>query len=141
MADIKEAMKSKDSARVSTLRFINSAFKNKEIDLRPNELTEKDCMAVLKKLAKQHKDSIEQYQNAGREDLVAKEQQELVVVEQYLPEQMSEEQIAKVVSEVIAEMGATDMKQMGAVMKMVGEKTAGSADNKIVSQIVKEKLK
>lgn len=140
LSDVKAAMKAKDSAKLATLRFINAAFKNKEIEIRPNELTDKDCMVVLKKLAKQHKDSIEQYQNAKRDDLVAKEQQELSVVENYLPEQMSKEQISKIVDEVIASSGASEMKQMGQVMKLVGEKTAGAADNKLVSSLVKEKL-
>lgn len=140
LADIKTAMKARDSQKLTTLRFVNAAFKNKEIDVRPNELTEADCLAVLKKLGKQHRDSIEQYQKAERADLVEKEQAELAIVELYLPEQMSKEKIEEVVIEVIKETGATDMKQMGLVIKAVGEKTAGAADNKVVSQIVREKL-
>ena len=140
LADIKVAMKARDSQKLTTLRFVNAAFKNKEIDVRPNELTDADCLAVLKKLGKQHRDSIEQYKKAERADLVEKEETELAIVKQYLPEQMSKEKIEEVVIEVIKEIGAADMKQMGLVIKAVGEKTAGAADNKIVSQIVREKL-
>ena len=140
LSDIKAAMKARESDKLATLRFVNAAFKNKEIEVRPNELTDADCLAVLKKLGKQHKDSIEQYKKAERADLVEKEQAELAIVEQYLPEQLSKEKIEEVVAQVLTETGITDMKQMGQVIKAVGEKTAGAADNKIVSQIVREKL-
>ena len=140
LSDIKTAMKNKDSQSLSVLRFINSAFKNKEIEVRPKELTEEDCLAVLKKLSKQHKDSIDQFSKAERSDLVEKEQAELAVVSKYLPEQMSKEKVEEIVSQVMSDLGATEMKQMGQVMKAVGEKTAGAADNKLVSEIVRAKL-
>lgn len=138
--DIKTAMKARDLETVSALRMVSSAIKNKEIEVRPNELTDQDVTSVLKKLSKQRKDSIEQFQKAGRDDLAQKEQKELSVLEKYLPEQMSEEQISEVVVAAINEVGAASMKDMGKVMQAVTAKTQGSADNKLVSQIVKAKL-
>ena len=140
VSDMKSAMKAREMDKVSTLRMVQSSLKNKEIELRPNELTEKDVQSVLKKLVKQRKDSIEQYQNAGREDLAAKEQQELDVISSYLPEPMSEELIVKFVEEAIAETGASSMKDMGKLMQVIMAKTQGAADNKVISQIVKSKL-
>lgn len=140
MDDVKAAMKSKQADRLSAIRFLQSAIKNKEIDLRPNEITDEDIMGVIKKSAKQRKDSIEQYEKAGRQDLVDKEKFELSVIEEYLPAQMSEQQVAGIVDEVIAALGASSMKDMGSVMKEVQAKTAGAADGKIVSQLVKAKL-
>ncbi|MEM7645419.1 MAG: GatB/YqeY domain-containing protein [Pseudomonadota bacterium] len=138
--DVKTAMKARDMETVSALRMVTSAIKNKEIEVRPNDLTDEDAIGVLKKLSKQRKDSIEQFQKAGRDDLVAKEQKELLVLEKYLPEQMGEEQITSIVEAVIAELGASSMKDMGKVMQATTAKTAGGADNKLVSQIVKAKL-
>ena len=140
MADIKEAMKAKDQVRLGTLRFLNSAIKNKEIEVRPNELTDDDVMAVLKKAVKQRKESIEQYNQAGRADLAEKEESELKVLGAYLPEEMSPDKVEEVVLAVISELGADSIKQMGAVMKEVIARTQGAADNKIVSQVVKAKL-
>lgn len=140
MSDVKEAMKSKEAERLSVLRFVQAAIKNKEIDVRPNDITNDDVLAVLKKMAKQHKDAIDQFQKAKRTDLVEKEQFELSVVEAYLPEQLGKEQIEQVVSVVIEETGASSMKEMGMVMKAVLEKTGGAADNKMVSEIVRAKL-
>lgn len=139
-ADLKDAMRAKEAAKVATLRLLQAAIKNKEIEVRPNELTDKDVIAVLKKAAKQRKDSIEQYTKAGRQDLADQETAELAVVDSYLPEQMSEEKVTAIVNEAIAEVGASTMKEMGAVMKVVQEKTKGSADNKLVSQIIKSQL-
>ncbi|MCB0378038.1 MAG: GatB/YqeY domain-containing protein [Bdellovibrionales bacterium] len=137
---VKIAMKARDMERVSALRMVTAAVKNKEIEVRPNDLTDEDVLGVLKKLCKQRKDSIEQYQNAGRTDLVEKEQKELHVIEEYLPEQMSEDQVKGFVEEAIKETGASSMKDMGKVMQAVLAKTQGAADNKLVSQIVKNIL-
>ncbi len=140
MADIKAAMIAKDSVKLNTLRFLHAAIKQKEIDSRPEPLTADDVMAVLKKLVKQRKESIEQFGVAGRTDLVDQETAELKVMEVYLPAQMSREQIEKVVAEVIAETGATTVKDMGTVMKAVQAKTAGTADGKTISEVIKSKL-
>ncbi len=138
--DTKEAMKAKNADKVNTLRFLQAAVKNKEIEVRPNGLTDEDVVAVLRKSVKQRQDSIEQYVSAGRTDLADKEKMELSIIEGYLPKQMSADQIEAVVKQAITEVGATSPKEMGAVMKAVQAKTQGTADNKIVSEIVKKLL-
>ncbi len=138
--DTKTAMKAKDLDRVNTLRFLTSAIKNKEIEVRPNELTDEDVLSVLRKSVKQRQDSIEQFKAANRADLADKENAELKIIESYLPQQLSADVIEKFVKEAIAEVGATSMKDMGGVMKVVMVKTQGAADNKIVSEIVKKSL-
>ena len=140
LADIKAAMIAKDSVKLNTLRFLQSAIKNKEIDSRPEPITGDDVMAVVKKLIKQRKESIEQFQNAGRKDLVDQEAAELKVMEVYLPAQMTKEQIEAVVIEVIAATGAKTIKDMGTVMKEVQAKTGGSADGRTLSEVIKAKL-
>lgn len=140
MADVKEAMKSKDQLKLNTLRFLQAAVKNREIELRPNAITSDEVMGVIKKLVKQRKESIEQYQNGGRQDLADQEAAELKVLEGYLPAQMGRDQIEKVVTEVIAALGAKTVKDMGPVMKEVVSRTAGTADNKTVSELIKSKL-
>ncbi len=138
--DTKDAMKARDADKVSTLRFLQAAVKNKEIELRPNVLTDEDVVTVLRKSVKQRQDSIEQYVSAGRTDLADKEKLELSIIEGYLPKQMSADQIEAVVKQAIKDVGATSPKEMGAVMKAVQAKTNGTADNKIVSEIVKKLL-
>ncbi|MBK9322200.1 MAG: GatB/YqeY domain-containing protein [Bdellovibrionaceae bacterium] len=140
MADVKDAMRSKDQLKLNTLRFLQSAVKNREIELRPNAITSDEVMGVIKKLVKQRKESIEQYQNGGRQDLADQEAAELKVLEGYLPAQMGREQIEKVVTEVIASLSAKTVKDMGPVMKEVIARTAGAADNKTVSEVIKSKL-
>lgn len=140
MADIKSAMVSKDTVKLNTLRFLNSAIKNKEIDSRPNPLTADDVMAVIKKLVKQRKESIEQFSAAGRTDLADNETAELKVLEIYLPAQMTKEQIEVLVVEVIAATGAKSIKDMGTVMKETMARSGGSADGKLISEIIKAKL-
>lgn len=138
--DIKEAMRAKDSAKLNALRMVQAAFKNREIELRPEPMSEDEHISILKKLAKQRKESIEQYAAANRQDLVAGEAAELKLLETYLPAQLSREQVEKVVGEVMTALNATSVKDMGAVMKEVQARTAGSADNKMVSEVVKSKL-
>ncbi len=140
MADLKVAMVAKDSLKVNTIRFLQAAIKNKEIDSRPNPITPDDVMAVIKKLVKQRKESIEQYQAAARQDLADQEAAELKVLEAYLPAQLSREEIEKVVAEVITAVNATSIKDMGAIMKEVVARTQGTADNKIVSEVIKSKF-
>lgn len=140
MADMKSAMRDKDQVKLDAIRFLQAAIKNREIEVRPAAITSDDILAVLKKLVKQRKESIEQYQAASRQDLVDKELSELKVIEAYLPAQMSKDQVEAVVVQVIAETKASSIKDMGTVMKAVMAKTAGSADNKLVSEIIKSKL-
>jgi uncharacterized protein len=138
--DIKTAMKEKAMDRLNALRMVQSAFKNREIEMRPNPMPDDECITVLKKLVKQRKESIEQFQAAGRQDLVDNETKELKLLEAYLPAQMSREQIEAMVVEVIAAVGAKTVKEMGAVMKEMQARTKGMADNKIVSEVIKSKL-
>lgn len=140
MADVKAAMIAKESLKLGALRMLQAAIKNREIEVRPEAITKDDVMGVIKKLVKQRKESIEQYQQANRQDLADKEAEELKVLENYLPAQMSREQIEPIVNEVIAALGAKSVKDMGPVMKEVIARTAGTADNKIVSEIIKAKL-
>jgi uncharacterized protein YqeY len=140
MSDMKAAMREKDQLRLEAIRFLQAAIKNREIEVRPNPISSDDVMAVIKKMVKQRKESIEQYQAAQRQDLADKEMAELKVIENYLPAQMGKEQIEAVVAQVIAELKATSIKDMGAVMKAVIAKTAGAADNKLVSETIKAKL-
>lgn len=139
-ADVKAAMIAKESAKLGALRMLQSAVKNREIELRPNPITAEDVMGVLKKLVKQRKESIDQFQQAGRQDLVDQETAELKVLEVYLPAQMSREQIEALVTDVIAALGAKTVKDMGPVMKEVIARSGGAADNKVVSEIIKSKL-
>lgn len=140
MADVKSAMVSKDTIKLNTLRFLQSAIKNKEIELRPNPISLDDVMAVIKKIVKQRKESIEQFSTAGRQDLVDQETAELKVMEAYMPAQLSKDQIEILVADVIAATGAKSIKDMGTVMKEAQARSGGQADGKMLSEIIKAKL-
>lgn len=140
MADVKSAMRDKDQLKLNTLRFLQAAIKNREIELRPEPIKSDEVMAVIKKLVKQRKESIEQFVAAQRQDLADQEAAELKVLESYLPKQMSREQVEKLVGEVIASTGAKTVKDMGTVMKEMQVRTQGTADNKLVSELIKAKL-
>ena len=138
--DMVEAMKTKQELRLSTLRMVKAALKNKEIEKR-EPLTDQESMAVLNTLIKQRKDSIEQFTKGGRDELAKKEAAEIVIIEGYLPKAVGEEEITATVKSVIAEMGAPTMKDMGTVMKNVMAKFAGArVDGKVVSETVKREL-
>jgi uncharacterized protein YqeY len=138
--DMVQAMKARDERRLSTLRMMKSALKNKEIDKRAT-LDDREALQVLGTLIKQRKDSIEQFTNGGRQDLADKEAAEIVLIEAYMPKAIGEEEIAATVRAVIAEMGSPTIKDMGAVMKNVMAKFAGArVDGKIVSETVKKQL-
>ena len=138
--DYKQAMKDRDAFKVSTLSFLRAQIKNLMIDQKVKEVEDTDVILVIKKQVKQRQDSIEQYEKGGREDLAEKERQELALLKTYLPEEMSQEQIRPLVAEAIQEVGATSIKDMGNVMKVIVSKVAGKADNKIVSTLVREAL-
>ena len=140
MNEIKEAMRSKDSVKLGTLRFLQAAIKNREIEMRPTPITDDEVMAVIKKLVKQRKESIEQYKAGNRQDLVDQEAAELKILETYLPSQMTKEQVEKLVVEVMTHLNAKTIKDMGTVMKEVLAKSGGAADNKLVSELVRAKL-
>lgn len=140
MNEIKEAMRSKDSVKLGTLRFLQAAIKNREIEMRPTPITDDEVMSVIKKLVKQRKESIEQYKAGNRQDLVDQEAAELKILETYLPSQMTKEQVEKLVVEVMTALNAKTIKDMGTVMKEVLAKSGGAADNKLVSELVRAKL-
>jgi uncharacterized protein YqeY len=140
LEDIKVAMKAKNAERLEALRFLNAAIKNREIEIRPTAINDQEVIGVIQKLSKQRLDSIEQYKNAGRNDLATKEESELSILKEYLPTPLSESEVKSLVQEIITKVGATGMKDMGRVMKEAQEKAQGRADGKILSTIVKEKL-
>lgn len=138
--DLVEALKAKDDAKISTLRMLNSAIHNAAIAKRPKELEEPDILDVIAKQIKQHAESIEQFKKGNRQDLVDKETKETEILKSYMPEQMGEEKITKLIQEAIKEVDAKGMQDMGKVMKVVSPKTKGRADGKLVSDLVKKCL-
>lgn len=141
--DIKTAMKAKDKLRLQTVRGIKKAILEKEVELRPkgqDTLTPEHEIELLTQQAKQRRDSIEQFTNAGRDDLAEKESQELAIIETYLPEQVSDEEVTKIIDELIASSGATTMKDLGKVMGPAMKQLKGKADGKKIQEIVKSKL-
>lgn len=136
---IAEALKARDQIRLSTLRMLSSSFNYERINLQ-HDLTEDEELSVVRKEAKKRKDSIEAYGQAGRQDLVDKEQKELEILQEFLPAEMSDEEMQKAVDEAISETGATTMADMGKVMGIVMKKTSGRADGSKVSSMVKSKL-
>ena len=138
--DLTAAMKAQDAQRTSTLRMVKAAMMNRRIE-KGSELTDDDVQKLLRSLVKQRRDSIEQYEKAGRQELVDKESAEIAVIDTYLPQAVSAEEIEQVVAAAIAETAATSMKDMGKVMKAAQAALAGkNADGKQVSEIVKSKL-
>jgi uncharacterized protein len=140
--DITAAMKARDEHRLTTLRMVKSALKNKEIDKR-SALDDQESMAVLNTLIKQRKDSVEQFTKGGRKELADKEAAEIVLIEGYLPKAAGADEIASVVRATISEMGSPSMKDMGTVMKNAMAKFSASGarvDGKVVSETVKKLL-
>lgn len=141
MAAMKDAMKAKDLVSLRGLRAIKSAILLAKTEKGASgELTEDKEIALLQKLAKQRKESYDIYVEQGREDLAATEKEEIEVIEKFLPEQMSEAEVKSFLENLVKELGATSMKDMGKVMGAASSKLAGKADNKLVSQIVKDLL-
>ena len=138
--DIVEAMKAKQELRLSTLRMVKAALKNKEIDKRA-ALDEKEELAVLSTLIKQRKDSVEQFTKGNRPELAQKESEEIVIIEAYMPKSLGEAEIVAAVKATIAEMGSPTVKDMGTVMKNTMAKFGGArVDGKLVSETVKKEL-
>ncbi|HWR15844.1 MAG TPA: GatB/YqeY domain-containing protein [Terriglobales bacterium] len=138
--DITTAMKAREELRLSTLRMVKSALKNKEIDKR-EPLDEKEELAVLSTLIKQRKDSIDQFTKGGRQELADKEKAEIDIIEAYMPKALGEDEIVSAVKATIAEIGSPTMKDMGTVMKNTMAKFGGArVDGKVVSEIVKREL-
>ena len=138
--DITSAMKAKEADRLSVLRMVKTALKNKEIE-KMAPLEDAEALRILQSLVKQRRDSIESYQAAGRTELADKEAAEIKVIEAYLPAALDEAAIAQIVEAAVAETGATSAKELGVVMKAVMAKLAGqTVDGKIVNQLVRAKL-
>jgi uncharacterized protein len=140
--DMTDAMRARDEQRLSTLRMVKAALKNKEVEKR-GPLDDKEALAVLSTLIKQRKDSIEQFTKGGRQELADKEAAEIRVIESYMPKALDEQEITATVKAAITEMGAPTMKDMGTVMKAAMSKfsTSGArVDGKVVSEIVKREL-
>jgi len=140
VSDLTASMKAQDASRTSTLRMVKAAMMNRQIE-KGSELDDDDVQKLLRSLVKQRRDSIEQYDKAGRQELVAKEQAEIDVIESYLPQAASAEAIEQAVMAAIVETGASSMKDMGKVMKAAQAALAGkNADGKTISEVVKTKL-
>jgi uncharacterized protein YqeY len=141
-ADLKEAMRSKDAERLSVLRMVKSALTNAAIEKRgaTGGLADSEAVGVIRKQVKQRLDSIESFEKGGRPELAAKERKELDFLAEYLPQPLTENEINQLVSDAIAQAGATSKAQMGAVMKIASEKAAGRVDGKTLSQAVSKAL-
>jgi len=137
--DAKEALKSRDTLTLNVLRMLKSEIRYKEIE-RGSELSDDDVISVLSTAIKKRKDSIQQFEKGGRDDLASKEKEELAVVTKYMPEQVSEEELSQIISQAISEEGATSPSDLGKVMKLVMTKVRGRADGKKVNQMVSSQL-
>lgn len=139
LKELKDAMKNKDELKKNTITLLRSAILQVEKD-NQKQLTEDEMIAIVSKEVKKRRDSISDYQKAGRDDIIVDLKREIEILSKYLPEQLSNEQIEKLVDEAIAQTQATSARDMGKVMQNLRPKTNGKADGKIVSEIVKEKL-
>jgi len=140
MSQLKEAMKAKDKVALESLRAIKSALLLAQTSGDNKELTEEDEIKLVQKLVKQRKESADLYTKQGREDLAKLELAQAEVLSQFLPEQVSEEELKKVISEIINQVGASSMKDMGKVMGLTSKQLAGKADGKAISGVVKQLL-
>ena len=139
LQDVKDAMRAKDKPRLATLRLITAAIKQQEIDERI-ELNDAQVLALLDKMCKQRRESISQFEKAGRDDLIAQEVSELELIQTYLPEQLGEDEIVALIDEAMAATGAASIKDMGKVMGQLKPKLQGRADMSAVSAMIKAKL-
>ncbi|HET7268163.1 MAG TPA: GatB/YqeY domain-containing protein [Oleiagrimonas sp.] len=137
--DMKAAMRAGDKPRLSTIRLVNAAIKQREVDERV-ELDDDQVLTVLEKMLKQRRDSVKQYADAGREDLADIERAEMTVIEAYLPAQLEEAEVDALLDAVITETGASSMREMGQVMGLLKQRAAGRADMAVLSQKVKARL-
>ena len=138
--DLKSSMKNKDTIRKSVITLVRAAIKQIEVDQRV-ELDDVAVMDIISKQLKQRNDSLAEFEKAGREDLIEETKSEIQVLKEYLPQQLSEEELEKIVIETIAEVGATSMKDMGKIMAIIKPKTAGRADGRKINELVKKNLK
>lgn len=137
--DLKSSMKNKDTVRKSVVTLIRASIKQFEVDNRV-ELDDEEILDIVAKQMKQRRDALAEFSKANREDLVKETEAEIEVLKEYLPQQLSEEELSKVIQDTISELGATSMKDMGKVMSALTPKTKGRADGKIISELVKKNL-
>ena len=138
--DMKEAMRSKDKLRLSVIRMVKGSIQNEAIKLKKDQLTDDEALTVLSREVKQRKDSLQEFEKVGRQDLADKLQEELKILATYMPEQLSEDALKQIISQVITEIGATSKKEMGKVMGLVLPKVKGKADGGLVNKIVQQML-
>ncbi|TGA99579.1 GatB/YqeY domain-containing protein [Sporolactobacillus shoreae] len=138
-SDMKQAMKARDKARLSVIRMIKTALQNESIK-KGTELSEEEALTVLSHELKQRKDSLQEFENAGRQDLVDEVSNEIAIVQTYMPEQLSEEDVISIIDETISEVGAGSKADIGKVMKAIMPKVKGRADGGLVNRLVRSKL-
>ena len=137
---LKQSLKDGDKTKLSVFRMIVSSIKNKKIDDGVKELDDDKVIALIQKKARQHQESMKQFEEGGRQDLVEKEATELKYLEEYLPEQLAEEEVTKIVEEVISETGASSVRDMGKVMGQIMPRVKGKADGNLINKIVSSRL-
>jgi len=137
--DLKEAMRNRDTVKLSVLRMVSSVIKNKELE-KKDSLNDEEVLSVLSSEAKKRREAISGFENAGRPELAEGEKNELEMIQSYLPEQMTEEEVRKIIQEAVNTTGAKSMQEIGLVMKEVMPKVKGKADGNLVNSIVKELL-
>jgi uncharacterized protein YqeY len=137
--EMKGAMKSGDKLRLSTIRMIRSALKNKEIEVR-KKLEDEEVVKVIQAMVRKGEESVEQFQTGGRTDLVEKEKKEIEILKSFLPQALSRDQMLEIIDQSIQETQASSLKDIGKVMKSVMPKIGGKADGKLINQLVKERL-
>jgi len=138
--DMKQAMKNKDKETLGVIRMVKASIQNESIKLGKDTLTEDEDLTILSREVKQRKDSLQEFKSAGREDLVEKLENELVIVQRYLPEQLSDEELLNIIQSTIQEVNATSMKDMGKVMGAVMPKVKGKADGSQIKTLVQQQL-
>jgi uncharacterized protein YqeY len=140
LSDYKDAMKARDTLKSSVLSLLRADFINTAMAKKKQKLEDADALAVIRKQAKQREDSIEQFTKGNRVDLADKEKHELEILKSYLPQELAEEELNKIIDEAVATTGASGLKDMGKVMKEANTQIAGRADGKLVSELVKKRL-
>ena len=138
--DMKQAMKNKDKERLSVIRMVKASLQNESIKLGKSELSEDEDLSILSRELKQRKDSLQEFKSAGRDDLVEKLETEIKIIEEYMPEQLSDEELSAIVQETIRETGASSKQDMGKVMSRIMPKVKGKADGSKINKLVQEHL-
>ncbi len=137
---MKQAMKNKDKEKLSVIRMVKASLQNESIKLGKSELSEDEDLSILSRELKQRKDSLQEFKSAGRDDLVEKLEMEIKIIQEYMPEQLSDEELSAIVQETIQETGASSKKDMGKVMSAIMPKVKGKADGSTINKLVQEFL-